>query len=320
MPPFQRIAAYAPKGVTALSLGIANSVFGPRDGVPPFDLGLCAERPGPLRTELGLEAHIGHGPELIASADLVLLLPGAGFRDAPTDVVEALREARGKGATIAAHCVGTFLLAAAGLADGLDVTTHWRHAAELAAAHPRVTVRPDALYIDHGAVATGAGAAAGLDLCLHLLRRDHGAALANRVARDLVTPPHRDGGQAQYIDAPVPSDGDDRRLADVIAWARGNLDRRLPVDELAARALMSRRSFARRFKAATGATPHAWLRAQRLDLAEELLETTDLPVREVARRVGYRDAAVLREQFALRRGVPPRTYRRTFSRSRPAAR
>ncbi|MDL4817281.1 GlxA family transcriptional regulator [Actinomadura opuntiae] len=314
MAPFRRIAAFAPEGVTALSLGIVGAVFAPRDGVPPFELEFCAVRPGPLRTETGLTTRIEHGADRLADADLVLLLPGTAFRDAEPDVVGALRRAHARGATVAAHCVGTFLLAATGLADGLDVTTHWRYAAELEAAYPRVAVRPGALYIDHGTVATGAGAAAGLDLCLHLLRRDHGAATANRVARDLVTPPHRDGGQTQYIEAPVPSGGDDQRLADVLAWARDRLDQRLTVDELAARALMSRRSFARRFKAATGATPHAWLRTQRLDLAEELLETTDLPVEEIARRVGYRDAAVLREQFILRRGVPPRTYRRTFAR------
>ncbi|MFD0687173.1 GlxA family transcriptional regulator [Actinomadura fibrosa] len=215
--------------------------------------------------------------------------------------------------------MATFLLAAAGLADGLEVTTHWRYAADLQAAYPRVTVRPGALYIDHGTVATGAGAAAGLDLCLHLLRRDHGAATANRVARYLVTPPHRDGGQTQYIEAPVPAGGEDRRLADVLAWARAHLDRRPSVEQMAARALMSRRTFSRRFKAATGTTPHAWLRLQRLDTAEELLEATDLPIEDIARRVGYRDAAVLREQFTQRRGIPPRSYRRTFTHaSRPA--
>ncbi|SPL88742.1 Transcriptional regulator, AraC family [[Actinomadura] parvosata subsp. kistnae] len=205
-----------------------------------------------------------------------------------------------------------FELAAAGLLDGLEATTHWRYAGELAARHPAVRVRPDALYLDHGSVATGAGAAAGLDLCLHLLRREHGAALANRVARDLVTPPHRAGGQAQYISTPMPGDGDDGRLTEVIAWARANLDRRVPVTEPAARALMSRRTFARAFKSATGASPHAWLLAQRLDRAEHLLETTDLPIEEVARRVGYGSATVLRERFVAGRGVAPRDYRRAF--------
>ena len=206
-----------------------------------------------------------------------------------------------------------FLLAATGLLDNLEVTTHWEHADELAARFPRLRVRPEALYRDQGGIVTGAGAAAGIDMCLHLIRREHGAALANSIARILVTPPHRDGGQQQFITAPVTAaDGD--RLVGVIAWARANLDRPLSLDELAARALMSRRSFVRHFKSATGATPHAWLLSQRLHLAEEMLETTGLPVEQIAARVGYRSAAVFREQFTARRGVAPRDYRRTFAR------
>src|SRR6185437_16270312 len=175
-----------------------------------------------------------------------------------------------------------------------------------------VRVRPEALYLDQGGIVTGAGAAAGIDMCLHLIRRDHGAALANSIARILVTPPHRDGGQQQFITAPLSGGGDGQRLADLIAWARAHLDRPLSVDELAARALMSRRSFVRHFKAATGATPHAWLLGQRMSRAEELLETTDRPVEQIAGQVGFRSAAVFREQFAARRGVAPRDYRRTF--------
>jgi len=151
-----------------------------------------------------------------------------------------------------------------------------------------------------------------IDICLHLIRRDHGAGLANSIARILVTPPHRDGGQQQFITAPLPDARDQGHLADVIAWAQANLDRRLSLDELAARALMSRRSFARHFKAATGATPHAWLLSQRLSRAEELLETTTLSIEQIAGRVGYRNAAGFRDQFTARRGVPPRDYRQTF--------
>lgn len=199
--------------------------------------------------------------------------------------------------------------------DGLTVTTHWRFADELATLHPAVTVRPDALYVDEGSIVTGAGAAAGLDMCLHLIRREHGAARANAIARGLVIPPHRDGGQAQYVAAPVAGQGEDQRLAAVLAWAREHLDHPLTVDTLASRALMSRRSFARHFRSATGTSPHAWLRDQRLSLAEELLETTGLSVEQIATRVGYRHAAVLREQFAARRGVSPSAYRRTFRRA-----
>ncbi|MEV4116923.1 helix-turn-helix domain-containing protein [Nonomuraea sp. NPDC049695] len=314
---FQRIVAYAPSGVTALALGIVGGVFGGGSDRPAFETVVCSERPGDLRTDLGLPLRVEHGLAALSDADLVLVLPGDAFRAEPgAAVLDALCGAHAAGAVVAAHCTGVFLLAAAGLLDGLEATTHWQFADELTARYPAVRVRPDALYIDHGSVATGAGAAAGLDLCLHLLRREYGAGLANRVARGLVTPPHRDGGQAQYISAPMPGDGDDMRLTEVIAWARANLDRRIPVAELAARALMSRRTFARAFKSATGASPHAWLLAQRLDRAEQLLETTDLSIEEVARRVGYGSATVLREQFTARRGVAPRNYRRAFRQHR----
>lgn len=303
------VVAYAPQDVTGLSLGIVNEIF------HGDDFTICTDHPGELRTDLGLPLTVKHGLDRLAGADLILCLPGT-THPSP-EAIEALQHAHAKGTIIAAHCIGVFLPAAAGLLDGLEATTHWRFAGELAARYPGVRVRPEALYIDQGQIITGAGAAAGIDLCLYLLRREYGAAAANEVARELVTPPHREGGQRQYLSAPVPSDGDDDRLAGVIAWARENLDHRISVAELARNALMSPRSFARRFRAATGATPHAWLLAQRLNRAEELLETTELPVEEVARRVGYGSAAVLREQFVLRRGVPPRDYRRTFTRRAP---
>lgn len=315
MAAFHRVAAYAPPGAVGLGLGLTSAIFRPRPGLTAFDFGICAERHGPLRTDLGVPVLVEHGPELFASADLILLLPGASFAAPPPDsVIEALRAAHERGATLAAHCLGVFGLAATGLLDDLEVTTHWQYADQLTGQYPRVRVRPQALYLDHGNIVTGAGAAAGIDMCLHLIRRDHGAGLANSIARILVTPPHRDGGQQQFITAPLPDSGDRGHLADVIAWARANLDRQLSLDELAARALMSRRSFARHFKAATGATPHAWLLSQRISRAEELLETTTLPIEQIADRVGYRSAAVFREQFTARRGVPPRDYRQTFRR------
>ncbi|MFD9484562.1 GlxA family transcriptional regulator [Streptomyces sp. NPDC059991] len=299
-----------------LAVGIVSEVFGPHgEAVPGFDFALCADRPGPVPTDLGVPLAIAHGLDRLAAADLVIALPGAEFRTPPAPaVLGALSAAHGRGALVAAHCVGTFALAAAGLLDGRRATTHWRFAELLARRHPDVTVEPDALYIDEGRVITGAGAAAGFDLCLHLLRREYGAAMANAVARDMVLPSHREGGQAQYLAAPVPEDCQDERLSEVLAWARAHLHEPLPVAELARRALMSKRSFARRFTAATGTTPHAWLRGLRLSSAEELLETTELPVEEIARRVGYGSAAVLREQFVRRRGVPPRSYRRSFTR------
>jgi len=208
-----------------------------------------------------------------------------------------------------------FALAATGLLDDLEVTTHWEYADQLASWFPRLRVRPEALYLDQGDIVTGAGASAGIDMCLHLIRREHGAALANSIARILVTPPHRDGGQRQFIAAPLTAGDDGDRLAEVMAWARANLDRPVSLDELAARALMSRRTFVRHFNAVTGATPYAWLLNQRLALAEELLETTGLPIEQIAARVGYRSAAVFREQFAARRGVAPRDYRKMFART-----
>ncbi|MFI6321155.1 GlxA family transcriptional regulator [Nonomuraea sp. NPDC050556] len=304
-----RVVAYAPPNVTALSLGIVNEIF----NRPDRHFAICTDHPGALRTDLGMNLPIDHGLDTFKAADLILCLPGT---TNPTEEAQnALKEAHHRGTLIAAHCIGVFLPAAAGLLDGLEATTHWRFADQLAQRHPEVRVKPESLYIDQGQIVTGAGAAAGIDLCLHLLRREYGSAAANAIARDLVTPPHREGGQRQFVTAPVPGDGDDARLTGVIAWARDNLAERISVEELAAIALMSPRSFARRFKAATGATPHAWLLAQRLNLAEELLETTELPVEEVARRVGYGSAAVLREQFVLRRGVPPRDYRRAFHRN-----
>jgi transcriptional regulator GlxA family with amidase domain len=312
---FRRVAAYAPAGVNGLGLGLAAAVFQHRPGLTGFDFGVCADRAGPLSTDLGVPVLVDHGPELLAEADLVLVLPGTRIEPPPGPVRTAIRTAHARGAVVAAHCLGVFPLAATGLLDGLEVTTHWQYADELVARYPAVRVRPEALYLDQGTVVTGAGAAAGLDMCLHLIRRHHGAALANALARILVTPPHRDGGQQQFVTAPVTTGEGGDRLAEVIAWARANLDRELSVDELAARALMSRRSFLRHFRAATGATPHAWLVGQRLGSAEELLEATDLPVERIAERVGYRSAAVFRAQFTARRGVGPRDYRRTFSRT-----
>ncbi|MET9425497.1 helix-turn-helix domain-containing protein [Streptomyces sp. NPDC006540] len=317
MPPFVTVAAYAPHGVGVLGVGIVSEVFDARGpDLPRFDFALCTDRPGRIRSDVGLPIMVEHGLDRLAAADLVIALPWADFRTPPGPaVLEALAAAHERGALVAGHCVGAFALAAAGLLDGRRATTHWRFAGLLADRHPDVTVEPDALYIDEGRIATGAGAAAGFDLCLHLLRREYGAATANAIARDLVLPSHRDGGQAQYLATPAPEDCDDDRLADVLAWAREHLHEPLPVAELARRSLMSRRSFARRFAASTGTTPHAWLLGLRISRAEELLETTELPVEEIARLVGFGSAAVLRAQFVRRRGVPPRSYRRSFTRT-----
>jgi transcriptional regulator GlxA family with amidase domain len=316
---FRRVVAYAPPGVTGLGLGVvtgifaANGVFDLRPGLPVFDLTICARRSGVLRTDNGLPLLVEHGLDALVGADLIMVLPGTGFRqDRDGDLLDALRAAHRRGAIVAGHCVGSFLLAAAGLLDGLEATTHWQYADEMAAMYPEVTVRRDVLYIDHGQVSTGAGATAGFDLSLHLLRTHHGATVANRIARDLVTPPHRAGGQAQYLDTPATCSTGDDRIDEVLSWARQNLHRRLSVDEFASRGMTSRRTFLRRFRQATGTSPHAWLTTQRLYRAEELLETTELSVEQIAHRVGYANAAALRDQFVQHRGVPPRDYRQTF--------
>lgn len=314
---FRSVVAYAPESISTFGLGVAGKVFADRShlGLPTFDFTVCTEVPGQVRTDLGLTQSVPFGLDRLTRAELVLLLPGDENRSglSPT-AIAAIRAAHDRGAIVAAFCTGTFLLAATGLLDGSRAATHWRLAADFSARHPAVITVPEVLYVDEGRIVTGAGAAAGIDMCLYLVRREHGSAVANAIAREVVVAPHRDGGQAQYIASPVPADGDDTQITAVMERARTDLGQPPSVNDLAGWAMMSPRTFARRFKAATGTTPHSWLLTQRLDHAEELLETTDLDIEEIARRVGYRTATVLREQFVKRRGIPPRAYRRTFTR------
>ncbi|WP_117212556.1 GlxA family transcriptional regulator [Allorhizocola rhizosphaerae] len=311
---FRSITAYVPQESNSLGLGLAAEIFADRShrGLPAFELTWCTDRPGTVRTDTGLRLHIEHGLDRLARGDLVLLLPGDSFHAEPgPEVLAAVRHAYDRGAIVASQCVGSYLLAATGLLDGRRATTHWRFAEDFARRFPRVNVMPESLYADEGRIITGAGAVAGIDLYLHIVRREHGSAVANAIAREIVVAPHRDGGQAQFIVTPVPDTGD--FLAPVMTWALSNLDRPITVGDLAARTHMSPRTFARRFKDATGSTPHSWLLHQRLAQVEELLESTDLSIEEIARRVGYASATVLREQFQKRRGVAPRAYRRAFS-------
>src|SRR4051812_10474185 len=301
--------------VGSFGLGVCSEVFGydrRAMGLPRFDFGLVSETPGVLRTDTGIPITVEHGLERLARSDIVSITAWELFDRVPSPaLLEAFRAAHARGATIISHCTGAFVLASAGLLDGLRVTTHWKWAGELAARFPSVEVDPTVLYVDNGAIITGAGTAAGVDALLHFVRREWGAAAANALAREMVVPPHRDGGQAQFIDAPVAACEDDR-LGVVLEWAEAHLADDLSVDLLARRALMSPRSFARRFKATTGTTPHAWLLGRRLAAAEGLLEGSDAPVEEIARLVGFGTAAGLREQFTRRRGVSPRAYRQTF--------
>ncbi|GGT12531.1 GlxA family transcriptional regulator [Streptomyces purpureus] len=320
MSPFQKVAAYARPGTAAFGLGVVGEIFADRSarGLPAFSLSVCTDEPGSIPTNIGLSMDVDSGLDRLAAADLVILLPTDNYGTEPSpEVLDAVHAAYDRGATVAAYCVGSYLLAATGLLNGLRATTHWRYAAEFAHRFPEVKLQEDALYVDEGRILTGAGAAAGIDLCLHLLRREYGAHAANEIARTLVVAPHREGDQAQFVSAPLPQREADR-FSSVILWARENLHQSIKIDELASRALMSPRTFARRFQEAMGASPHAWLVNLRLSRAEELLETTDLPVEEVARQVGYTSAAALRHQFMQRRGVPPRSYRRAFSRRAPA--
>jgi transcriptional regulator GlxA family with amidase domain len=308
--------------VGSFGIGVAAEVFGydrPAMGLPRFDFALVTDRPGVLRTDTGIAITVEHGFERLAVSDILLITAWELFDHQPTAaLLDELRAAHARGAIIVSHCTGAFVLAAAGLLDGCRATTHWRYAGELAERYPAVDVDPAVLYVDCGQVITGAGTAAGVDAMLHLVRREWGPAAANALAREMVVPPHRDGGQAQFIDAPVAACEDDR-LGVVLEWAVANLAAEISVEALARRALMSPRSFARRFKATTGTTPHAWLLAQRLAAAETLLEESDAPIEEIARLVGFGTAAGFRDQFARRRGVSPRAYRQTFRTVRPVA-
>lgn len=309
------VTGVSPKLIGALSFGIVTEVFGYDRtglGMPEFDFAIVPAEEGPIRTRYGATIDLDGDVSRVDRSDLVLVLPWESFASPPEDYLDALRRAYERGATLMGFCSGTFVLAAAGLLDGRRATTHWQNSRFIAERFPQVTIDANVLYVDEGRLLTGAGSAAGLDLCLHWVRREYGARVANALARSVVIPPHRDGGQAQYIVSPLPEVGDSERLVDLLAWMRANLHQPLTVETLAAKALMSPRSFARHFRSTTGTTPRAWLLAQRLHRAEEMLEGGDLPVEEVARRVGFGTAAALRDQFVRRRGVSPRDYRRAF--------
>lgn len=305
----------APLFETSVPLGVFG-VDRTDTGAPAFRVLAVAGEPGPLRSTAGVELTAPHTLRALARADIVVVptwRDPAG--DPPEPVLAALRRAHARGALVVGLCLGAFVLAAAGLLDGRRVATHWRWADLLAQRYPQVEVDPDVLYVDDGDVVTSAGTAAGLDACLHVVRREFGADAAAAIARRMVVPPHRTGGQAQYVEHPVPADVEGDRFAEVLAYAAAHLDEDLDVDELAARALTSRRTFDRRFREATGSSPLQWLLAQRVLRAQELLETTDLPVDEVARRCGFASAVALRPHFRRAVGVAPREYRAAFGRA-----
>ncbi|MDM8083828.1 helix-turn-helix domain-containing protein [Cellulomonas cellasea] len=308
------VTAIVLPGVAPFELGVVCEVFGidrSDTGGPCFDLTVCGIEPGVVPTKIGMSIVVEHGLEAAAHADLVVMPAYDAASTPPPQVLDALREAHARGAWVLSVCSGAFALGAAGLLDGKRCTTHWMYTEELAHRHPTAMVDPAVLYVEDDRVITSAGTAAGIDACLHLVRRELGAAAAAAVARRMVVAPHRDGGQAQYVETPLPPDAD--TLAPLLAWMQERLDADLSVPVLASHALMSERTFARRFRAETGATPAAWVTRQRVARAQELLERTDASVEEVARRSGLGTAAVLRHHFARLLGTSPVAYRRTFA-------
>ncbi|AQS71489.1 helix-turn-helix domain-containing protein [Streptomyces pactum] len=306
------VALAATDGMLHFELSLACEVFGTGlAGVarPWYRLSVC----GPSAVRVGrFSLEPDHGLDRLPCADTVIVPGWADIdQDPPAELIEAVREAHVAGARVASLCTGAFVLAAAGLLDGKRATTHWAHTGELARRHPRVAVDPDVLYVDNGSVLTSAGKAAAMDLCLHLVRLDHGASVANRLARRLVVPPHRAGGQAQFVATPVPAP-DNHPLAGLFPWVLQRLDHPLTVEDLARQARMSSRNLGRHFRSATGTTPLQWLLTQRIRHAQELLETTDDTVDRIAAATGMGTATTLRRHFHRTVGVPPDTYRRTF--------
>lgn len=314
--PAPQVAVIAVDGISPFHLSVPSLVWGaeqPTGEMPPWPIELAALEPGPLRTSAGYTIAVEHGLDAVERADIVVM-PwwNAPEQPAPAPILDALRTAHDRGAQVVGLCLGTFVVADTGLLDGRAATTHWQFADTFRRRFPEVELRPETLYVDEGSVITGAGATAGVDTCLYVLAQRAGQSTATRVARRIVAAPHRAGGQAQYIEVPVPEPSDDA-VARAMAWAAASLDAPLGIDALATRACMSRSAFTRAFRARTGSGVHPWLVAQRVARARDLLETTDLGVDEVARQVGFGTAARLRTHFAAALGVTPTRYRSDFT-------
>jgi transcriptional regulator GlxA family with amidase domain len=314
-----RVAVLVRHGLLPVELGIPHRVFGvaKEAGERLYEVATCTPEPGVVRTDTDVTVNVEHGPEALAEADTVVV-PSAHETDEswtsgrlPGPLAEALAMIR-PGTRIASICTGSFVLAAAGLLDGRRATTHWDAAERFRRLYPRVRLEPDVLYTDEGDVLTSAGVASGFDLCLHMTRVDFGVAVANRVARRSVVPPHRDGGQAQYIERPVPETGAaaTRRARE---WALARLHEPLTLRQLAECEAMSVRTFTRRFREEVGTSPQRWLLHQRLERARHLLERSDEPIDRVAAEAGFGSASSLRMHFQAALGVSPSAYRRTFA-------
>ncbi|HEU5475391.1 MAG TPA: helix-turn-helix domain-containing protein [Actinophytocola sp.] len=310
------VAVVLVEGFAMFEFGTICEVFGidrTEDGVPAVEFRVCAEHPGtPVRTSIGMRVIPELGLDALAGADLVAV-PACDIRDEyPPAVLDALRAAAARGSTLLSVCSGAFLLGATGLLDGRRCTTHWRYADTFAARFPNALLDPDVLFVDDGDIITSAGTAAGIDACLHLVRRELGAAPAAAIARRMVVPPQREGGQRQFVELPIPECSADS-LEPVLTWMLDNIADEHTVSALAGRARLSERTFARRFVAETGTTPHRWLTMQRVLHARALLEQTQLGVDEIAERAGFGSAALLRHHFHRVVGVAPTDYRRTFA-------
>ena len=311
-----RVAIVLYEGFTAFELGVACEIFGDdrwvAPGEPWYRLFICGDNPGPLTSDSGFQIIVPYGLEAMKTVDTVIVAPTYQPFAVSDAVFDALRQAHARGCRMLSLCGGAFVLAEAGLLDGRRAATHWTECEELARRYPGLSVDPGVLFVDEGDILTGAGSAAGIDLCLHIVRQDYGSELATRLARQLVVPPQRDGGQAQYIDTPLPSLDDSDLLSETVAWMQCHLDEQLSVEDLAAQAAMSPRTFARRFQAATGTTPHRWLQTQRIKLAQRLLETSDLAIEVVAAKSGFSTAANLRKHFGRMVHTSPQAYRQAF--------
>ena len=312
----ERIAVVAYDRISPFHLSVPCLVFGEdrgESGVALFDLRVCTLDPAPLRTSVGFTIGVSQGLGVLARAHTVIV---PSWRDPnerpPQRLLDALRRAHERGARVVGLCLGAFVLAEAGLLDGRPATTHWRWADRFAQRYPQVQLDRDVLYVDDGDVVTSAGTAAGIDCCLHLLRRRHGAEVAKRVARRLVVAPHREGGQAQYIEQPLPNAAPDHRLSEVLIWAAKHLDHNLSLDQLAARGAMTRRTFTRHFRQNTGTTVGQWLLHQRLARAQRLLETSARPMEQVAADAGLGSAMSMRQHFAAAFKTSPSAYRKHF--------
>ncbi|MBD0844122.1 MULTISPECIES: GlxA family transcriptional regulator [unclassified Streptomyces] len=314
MQPTQRVVVLALDGVYPFELGIPARIFGAADG--RYEVVTCTVDGRPVRSNADFTIGVEHGPQALATADTVVIAPIS-----PEEITRTLPEAVAAvelippATRIVSICTGAFVLAAAGLLDGRRATTHWQLADVFRKMYPHVTLDPDVLFVDEGRILTSAGAASGVDVCLHLVRKDHGSDLANAVARRCVVPPFRDGGQAQYIEQPVPDQGAASTAA-TRAWALEHLGEPLTLADLAAHARMSLRTFARRFNDEVGLSPGRWIVQQRVARARHLLEASDLSVDHIAGEVGFATGASLRQHLHAAIGVSPQAYRRTFQASR----